>query len=240
MSAPESRSSPHPLLAAIAVAAVVGLPTLILQRYVASTRGAALALVVAWFVIVAIGLFALVRRRPALRGPVLGTFVAILAGTLAVGYWTGFRDTEVDEDVVTAASTVAPEERSGALASAPGAGDPEASEQSKRPVELARGTFAGADGHAGTGTATVIGQPDGSRLLTFTEFDVDPGAAVEVYLVPGDGTDVSDRVELGDLKGNVGDQQYEVPADADLGRYSTVVLWCTPFTVRIAVAELGT
>ena len=74
--------------------------------------------------------------------------------------------------------------------------------------------------------------------MTFTEFDVDPGVDVDVYLVPGDGSDVSDRVELGNLKGNVGDQQYEIPADADLNRYSTVVLWCKPFTVRIAVAEL--
>ena len=74
--------------------------------------------------------------------------------------------------------------------------------------------------------------------MTFTEFDVDPGVDVDVYLVPGDGSDVSDRVELGNLKGNVGDQQYEIPADADLSRYGTVVLWCKPFTVRIAVAGL--
>ena len=75
--------------------------------------------------------------------------------------------------------------------------------------------------------------------MTFTRFDVDPGVDVDVYLVPGDGTDVSDRVELGNLKGNVGDQQYEIPADADLNRYGTVVLWCKPFTVRIAVAPLN-
>ena len=41
------------------------------------------------------------------------------------------------------------------------------------------------------------------------------------------------------LKGNVGDQQYEIPADANLNHYGTVVLYCTPFTVRIAVAELS-
>ena len=61
--------------------------------------------------------------------------------------------------------------------------------------------------------------------------------AVEVWLTTGP-NETSDRVDLGDLKGNVGDQQYEVPADADLERYSTVVLYCTPFTVRIAVADL--
>ena len=80
--------------------------------------------------------------------------------------------------------------------------------------------------------------PAGARKLTFTEFDVDPGAKVEVWLTR-DESDVDDRVELGGLKGNVGDQQYEIPADADLGAYDTVVLYCTPFTVRIAVAPLA-
>ena len=75
-------------------------------------------------------------------------------------------------------------------------------------------------------------------MLTFTDFDVDPGVEVEVYLTPGTDS-VDDRVELGGLKGNVGDQQYEIPADADLRRYDTVILWCTPFTVRIAVAPLA-
>jgi hypothetical protein len=84
----------------------------------------------------------------------------------------------------------------------------------------------------------VVQRPDGQRLLTFTRFDVDPGLDVDVYLVAGDGSDVSDRVDLGSLKGNVGDQQYEISDDADLNRYRTVVLWCKPFTVRIAVAQL--
>jgi Electron transfer DM13 len=75
-------------------------------------------------------------------------------------------------------------------------------------------------------------------LLTFTDFDVDPGVDVEVYLTPGTDS-VDDRLELGGLKGNVGDQQYEIRADADLRRYDTVILWCTPFTVRIAVAPLA-
>ena len=83
----------------------------------------------------------------------------------------------------------------------------------------------------------MVEQPGGERVLTFTEFDVDPGVDVEVYLTPSTES-VDDRVELGGLKGNVGDQQYEIPADADLREYSNVILWCTPFTVRIAVAEL--
>ena len=234
------------LFVALAVGAVIGIPMAILQRYIATTRGGAILLVLAWFAISGIGLFLYFRRRP---GSLIAaaTYAAVLLGTVAIGYWTGFRDTVVDEDVVVASARASAAERDRALAEAT---SPDAAGSSangsrggdrpseRAPVELARGEFAGADGHAGSGTASVVGQPSGDRLLTFTEFDVDPGVDVDVYLVPGDGSDVSDRVDLGNLKGNVGDQQYEIPADADLNRYGTVVLWCKPFTVRIAVAEL--
>ena len=83
----------------------------------------------------------------------------------------------------------------------------------------------------------MVGQPNGDRLLTFTEFDVDPGVDVDVFL-SASAEGIDDAIEVDDLKGNVGDQQYEVPDDLDLRRYSNVVLWCNPFTVRIAVAEL--
>ena len=152
-------------------------------------------------------------RRPALRLPAGGTFLAIVVAVVAIGYWTGFRDRKVDEDVVVAS------------AQAP---------------QLATGSFSGKDGHAGSGTVTLIRRPDGSRVLTFTDFDVDPGVDVDVYLTPGDGSDVEDRIELGNLKGNIGDQQYAIPAGADIAKYGTVVLWCKPFTVRIATARLST
>ena len=148
---------------------------------------------------------------------------AVIAG--GSYYWFSVRDDEVDEDVVTA--------------SAPAPAGAKASKAAAEPVNVAvaTGSFMGEDGHDGSGTATVIEQASGGRVLTFTDFDVDPGAAVEVWLTTGP-NETSDRVDLGDLKGNVGDQQYEVPADADLERYGTVVLYCTPFTVRIAVADL--
>ena len=69
-------------------------------------------------------------------------------------------------------------------------------------------------------------------------FDVDPGLDVAVYLTPST-TSVDDRVDLGGLKGNIGNQEYPIPPDADLRKYDSVVLWCRPFTVRIATAELS-
>jgi hypothetical protein len=218
-------------LTALAVTAILGLPMLILQRWVAETRGAAIVLVLGWFVAVGIGLAVAVWRRPELRLPAGATYVAILAGTLVVGYLTGFRDVRVDEDVAIAAARASGAERSRALRGDTGEAGP-----TRRTLELARGSFMGADGHAGRGRATVLGRA-GKRLLSFTEFDVDPGVDVDVLLSASpDGID--DAVEVGNLKGNVGDQQYPIPEAVDLRRYSSVVLWCNPFTVRIAVAEL--
>jgi hypothetical protein len=232
---------------AVGVAAVLGIPMLILQRYVAATRLAAIELVLAWFVVCGLGMFLLFRRRRGLGAIAAATYFTVLIGTVGVGYWTGFRDTVVNEDIVVASARAAGVAREQALSAAapaapPGTGASAGGGSSRgaerRPVELASGEFSGADGHSGTGTATVVQRPGGQRLLTFTRFDVDPGPDVDVYLVAGDGSDVSDRVELGSLKGNVGDQQYEIPDDANLNRYRTVVLWCKPFTVRIAVAQL--
>jgi hypothetical protein len=222
------------LLVAAGTGAVLGIGSLVLQRWVAETRGAAIALVVAWYALVAIAAFAFARPRPWARLPALGTVAAVALASVFVGYWTGFRDDAVDEDVAIAAEQAGGVERDAAL----GAARPERERERSGPVELASGRFTGEDGHSGGGIATVVEEPGGDRLLTFTEFDVDPGAAVEVYLTPDTG-EVGDRIELGGLKGNVGDQQYEIPAGADLRRYDSVVLWCTPFTVRIAVAELS-
>ncbi len=62
---------------------------------------------------------------------------------------------------------------------------------------------------------------------------------MRVYLVAGDGSGVSDHVELGRLKGEAGNQRYAIPDSVDLSRHGTVVLWCVPFTVRIGVAPLA-
>ncbi len=235
------------LVPALIVATVLGIGLLVLQRWVAETKTAAIVLVSIWFALVGIAALVATSRRPELRAPVLGTYVAILVASVAIGYWTGFRDSEVDEDVVVATAEASGSERDAALAGDSEVAEPEDDaakdqkpepEKPAGPVSLATGQFTGEDGHAGSGTATVVKEPSGERTLTFTDFDVDPGVEVEVWLTQ-DESSFDDRVELGGLKGNVGDQQYELPDDADLTRYDTVVLYCTPFTVRIAVAPLS-
>jgi Electron transfer DM13 len=107
-------------------------------------------------------------------------------------------------------------------------------------VELAAGSFEDAR-HAGSGRAAVVRLGGGERKLTLTDFDVSNGPDLFVYLAAGSPTEddqVDDYVDLGGLKGNKGNQQYTIPADADTRRYSTVVIWCRAFTVLFARAEL--
>jgi hypothetical protein len=46
-------------------------------------------------------------------------------------------------------------------------------------------------------------------------------------------------VEVGKLKGNVGDQNYDLPAGVDLNKYKAVTIWCNRFSVNFATAPLG-
>ncbi|MCY3891129.1 MAG: DM13 domain-containing protein, partial [bacterium] len=97
--------------------------------------------------------------------------------------------------------------------------------------------------HPTRGTVEVLGDGTGQRFLRFEDFRTDNGPDLNVYLsaAPPDApvgqfTDV--YVDLGDLKGNVGSQNYEIPRDLDLDLYSTVVIWCVRFSVIFGAAEL--
>ncbi|MEM1064352.1 MAG: DM13 domain-containing protein [Pseudomonadota bacterium] len=113
-------------------------------------------------------------------------------------------------------------------------------------TEVAVGTFRDADrAHSGTGTATIFARPDGSAVLRFTAFEVTNGPDLEVWLSshpdPQSSSDVSDGewLSLGQLKGNVGDQNYDIPMGTDLSQYGSVVIWCEQFGVLFSPAALG-
>ena len=110
---------------------------------------------------------------------------------------------------------------------------------------LASGTFTDADAaHRGRGTATIFQGTDGRRTLRLTDFEVTNGPDLEVWLVAADtvtrSADVTDSewLALGQLKGNIGDQNYDIPADADLSKYNSVVIWCEQFGVLFSPASL--
>ena len=110
------------------------------------------------------------------------------------------------------------------------------------PVLVGAGQFVGLAGHSGTGDAGLFENPDGSLLLRFENFDIQNGPDLEVYLVPGpDQTSLAaGSIHLGALKGNIGDQNYELPPGTELapGEY-TALVWCEAFSVEFVGATIA-
>lgn len=106
-----------------------------------------------------------------------------------------------------------------------------------------RGEFEGADNlHRGSGIATVY-QKGEQRVLRFEEFSVTNGPDLHVILTkhpsPENSNDIGDdTIDLGSLKGNLGNQNYEIPTVVDLSDYQSVVIYCVPFHVVFATAPL--
>jgi len=98
--------------------------------------------------------------------------------------------------------------------------------------------------HGAEGTATIYDMEEGNRVMRFTDFAVSNGPDVHVYLVaandPMDSKTVkeSEIYELGPIKGNMGNQNYELGPDVDLDKFKSVVIWCKRFGVNFAVAQL--
>jgi hypothetical protein len=111
-------------------------------------------------------------------------------------------------------------------------------------ITVVEGTFIDRS-HPTRGTAKVITDGSEQRFLRFENFRTDNGPDLNVYLSTaapdGPAGDFDeDFIDLGDLKGNVGDQNYEIRAEVDLKRYSTVVIWCVRFSVAFGAAQLKT
>ncbi len=190
----------------------------------------AMLLTVLWMGIAFVVCALIAWRSPSLRVPVAGAY---LLTAVVVGVYLGrsmFLDDEVNERVVKAAP-----------APAEPAGPEERREAPPRNVLLGRGRFQPV-AHPAQGTASAIRRAAGGKVLTLTGFEVDNGPDLRVYLVRGPARNesgVEDFKDLGALKGNVGNQQYEVPGGVSLERYTTVVIWCRAFSVNFARAPLS-
>jgi hypothetical protein len=145
----------------------------------------------------------------------------------------------IDDRVHEALPTVAGEPENGG--STAGEGRARADRRSRIEV-LARGTFQSYE-HSTSGGAEVLRLADGSRYLRLTSFVTSNGPDVRVYLsaapAGGDGDAFDDEyVELGELKGNIGSQNYAIPADLGLRRFESAVIWCKRFSVPFGAAPL--
>ena len=110
---------------------------------------------------------------------------------------------------------------------------------------ISQGKFGYVDAlHHAEGTATIYEGVDGAKTLRFENFKATNGPDLKVWLVAkADVTTAEDVtggewVSLGPLKGNIGDQNYALPADIDLSRYQSVVIWCEQFSVLFSPATM--
>jgi pentapeptide MXKDX repeat protein len=100
--------------------------------------------------------------------------------------------------------------------------------------------------HKTEGRATVYQEADGKLVLRLTNFKTSNGPDVHVILVATKDAmddanflkDNTEKIELGKLKGNEGDQNYEIPSGTDLSKYRTVSIYCERFNANFGAAPL--
>ena len=137
----------------------------------------------------------------------------------------------------TAPAAEAPQPKATAAASAA-----PAVAAAKPPTAKARtGSFRSLD-HEGSGKASII-DVGGRFVIRFEDLNVENGPDLHVYLskAPGDAKESAfddDFVNVGKLKGNKGNQNYDVPAGVDVAAYPSGVVWCKRFSSGFAVAPL--
>lgn len=109
-----------------------------------------------------------------------------------------------------------------------------------------QGRFRDADrAHEGRGLAEILQTVDGTYLLRLSDFQVTNGPDLKVWLLTADDpkasrdVSASEWLSLGPLKGNIGDQIYTIPADAEIDRFRSVVIWCERFGVLFSPARLA-
>ena len=81
-------------------------------------------------------------------------------------------------------------------------------------------------------------QQGDTRILRLEDFMVTNGPDLHVLLVENVEGDMGNYIDLGSLKGNIGAQNYEIPADVDLSQFSGVMIYCQPFHVVFSTAPL--
>jgi hypothetical protein len=197
------------------------------------------------------------RRRRRIRTIVAAgiAVVGLVIGLVLFKPWLLFVDVRVDEPLPTVATATVQAQPS-PVDSSPASAVPSAAAPSGAapsapgpagPVQLAAGSLISHE-HTTSGTVRIIKQQDGVRVLTLEDLDTSNGPDVHVWLsaahvVEGTGgwftAGSADHYDLGIIKGNQGNQVYEIPADVDLSKYKSVDLWCVQFSVSFGAAELS-
>lgn len=199
-------------------------------------------------VVAAVGFVTMLRYSV----PPVARVLALGLPFVAVSWWLlspFFVDNAVDDDFATsiaeASAATSPTAPPSATHLTTGSTDRRAVTAAPAPASgpelLGAGKFEGLAGHEGTGDAGFFSYNDGRTVLRLENLDIQNGPDLRLYVVPGRGqTDpTDDSLYLGELRGNVGDQTYDVPADfpIDAGEW-TVLVWCEAFKVEFVGATV--
>jgi hypothetical protein len=103
---------------------------------------------------------------------------------------------------------------------------------------MVSGSFVGVgDGiHNAQGIAKVLSLDD-AKILRLEDFKATNGPDLHVYLATDE--KATDYVDLGLLKANIGNQNYQIPEGTDLSKYDTALVWCKQFSVLFGHASLS-
>ena len=167
--------------------------------------------------------------------------VVIVGGISAYALAPYFTESTVDEDLPTGAivqSTI--DDKTDVMMMEEEKEKMQMMEEEKVVIPVSySGNFIGVgDGiHDAQGDAYTIPLEDGSNVLRLENFQSTNGPDLYVYLSTDD--NASEFINLGELKANRGNQNYEIPDDANLDKYNKVLIWCKAFGVLFGSAELS-
>ena len=147
---------------------------------------------------------------------------------------TPAEETAIEQAAAAEAAAAAAEEEAAAAEAAAAAAEEEAATPGEI-VTIASGNFQSINGYSVTGDALVLNNGTEERFLRFENFVSDNGPDLKVYLRAASGEFIS----LGDLSGNIGDQNYAIPVDVDLSVFSNVEIWCERFSAGFGFATLS-
>jgi Electron transfer DM13 len=227
------------LLGFVAVVLALLVGVLALGR-ISDNATVAMGLTAVWFGVVFVAAAAVALRTRGLLWPLAAGYAIAAVATAIVVVAPTLFDKEVNERVVTGTPASQARSGEGSVAGSRESGGP--GRGGARPagnIQLAAGRFQSI-AHSGSGDAAVVELSSGERMLTLTDFETDSGPDLRLYVSTDDPAsgELGDFQDLGALKGNIGNQQYALPADLNLDRYSTVVVWCRAFSVAFTSAAL--
>jgi hypothetical protein len=183
-----------------------------------------------------------VRRRRWWAAIAVVAAVLLVAGGAWFEPWRLFSDRTVDEAVpqVEAAESASPRAGGGGEGAEPPAPPAE-------PRVLLAGDLISHE-HGTSGTVRVLELADGSRILRLEDLATSDGPDVHVWLSNAEVEDSRDGwfvfddgnyLDLGEIKGNRGNQNYELPESVDLDDFTSLSLWCDRFNVSFGAAALA-